>query len=173
MSSHTYINPTTKEVVEITGVNTVSKTFDLKHKADKFAEPTYSTVLFEQMNSDAYHKQFFADLQEAGMYHGFVSEDVYVDWPTDTEVPEYNANYRVSLTYKQVTDVNKSTLYRDMISDIKEDHIKDHSQGVYVYLTEFKPGHPYVIKYVLGLNIESNPNKAVPPIDYTPPTPAE
>ena len=167
--SNSYINPATKEVVRITGVNTVSKTFDLESRADKFAEPTYTTVSFEQMNTEAYHKQFFVDLQASGLYTGFVAEDVYVDWPTDTELPEYNANYRISLTNEQVVFVTKSATYRDMILDIKEDHTKDHSKGIYVYLTEFKPYHPWVIVNALGLKIDSNPNKPVPPIDMTPP----
>lgn len=168
-----YINPTTKQVVEIVGVNTASLTYVVKEAADKFADSVTTTVSMPDMDVERYHRIFMDALRKIGLYDGYVSEDEYIDWPTDTELPEYYANYRVALTDKDVVRVNKNPAYRALITDIKEDHIKDHSQGVYVYLTEFKQGHPYVIKYVLELEIESNPNKEVPEIDYTPPTPAE
>jgi hypothetical protein len=164
-----YTNPQTKEVVEIVSVNTASRSFTVKKYADKYAEGVTYTETLPAMNVSSYHGQFFEDLQAMGMFSGFVSENDYKDWPTDSELPEYDANYRISLTSEQVVSVTASETYRSMILDIKQDHIKSHSKGVFIYLTQFNEGHPFLIRYVLGLTIEENPNKAVPEIDYTQP----
>jgi hypothetical protein len=164
-----YVNPITKQVVEVVGVNTATKTYTIKEYADKFAEGVTITKTFSWASISAYHAQFFQDLQSTGEYASYVGEESYVDWPTDSEVPEYDAYYRVSLTNAQVVSITASEMFRGMITAIKQDHIKAHSKGVYVYLTQFEPGHPFLIRDVLQLTIEENPNKVVPEIDYTQP----
>lgn len=172
-----YINPKTKKVVSIKDVRLATKTYTTEEQLDMFADTTNTTLVYSDMNVEAYTSQFFADLQAAGYYEGFIPESEYVNWPTDTELPEYDANYRVSLTSEQVVAITASESFRPLIMGLKTDYIKNHSKGVFVYLTHFEPYHPFILTTIVGeqlpickgIVIELNPFKDVPVIDYTAP----
>jgi len=170
-----YINPITKEIVEVVGINTAAKTYTVSTRVDKFAAPITTTVAMFNMDTDAYHAQFVNDLKLAGLYEGYVPESEYVDWPTDSEMPEYDYNYRVSLTNEQIAAIASVKDFRVLMDKIEI--VREHSNGKYVYLNQFDAGHPHIITkyigYVLpiceGITIENNPNKVVPNIDYSVP----
>jgi hypothetical protein len=87
----------------------------------------------------------------------------------DTEVPEYDANYRIFATYERSAFISANAQLRPLLAEIRQDYTVPVYGGHYLYLDQFRQGDAFVVRDILGLVIESNPHKPVPPIDYTPP----
>jgi hypothetical protein len=166
----TFIHPITRKLVSITGVDTLRGSYSGTTQESKLHPEISFTATFDTEGVDAYHHRFFYDLQRRyEMYEGYIPIDEYVDWPLDTEVPEYDANYRIFATYERSAFISANAQLRPLLAEIRQDYTVPVYGGHYLYLDQFRQGDAFVVRDILGLVIESNPHKPVPPIDYTPP----
>lgn len=161
------VNPITKEHIELTHVDTVRGTITLRRKIHKYDTDSKETIEPVSLDTDSLMLNVFNQLKVT-LFSGFQTNENYIDWPNDSELPEYNANYRIFVTTAKVAEISASS-YRSLMQSIKGDYIKPVHGGYFLYLDQVSEGHPYLIRDILNLNIEKNPNKTVADLNYNPP----
>jgi hypothetical protein len=179
------VNKKTGEHIDVTSVNTQAGLFYAKYKANPVANEESKSFTFESDdNLKEWMDVFSIWLLTQPGYVDWVEKRNFIDWPTDSELPEHNMNYRLHLSKDQLIKLLTTKQGVEVInkfyaegSTMQQRNIGDDK---YVYMTNIPNGDAFGIMFLLGgldaverqkvaLQFTKNPYKPeIDDIDFNP-----